>query len=215
MFSPKHLSDRFTQLYEKEWKSAYMESSSKDEVVKQLFNILTDSYTHADLCSETHLENLTYRVLQPDIDVQIGEFNMHGFNDVEPESSDSTLFCNIKEDLRKLRAKHAPDFMKDIVYMIQQDLPSFSSTSPSSGLHGHLSTFANKCFELTFALRLQDPPLFLDIIETDKNDGHGIEKEVYKLVKRRGRKTKTIVWPPLYLYKGGPILAKGVMFIPA
>ena len=41
IFSPKHLSDRFTQMYEKEWKSAYLESSSKDEVVKQLYNILT------------------------------------------------------------------------------------------------------------------------------------------------------------------------------
>ncbi|XP_053406977.1 E3 ubiquitin-protein ligase TRIM34-like [Mercenaria mercenaria] len=214
-YSPKHLSDKFTQLYEKEWKNAYLESSSKnkDEVVIQLFNILTDSYRHAELCSETHLESLTYHMLQPDIDVQVGEFNIHGFNNVESEAAESTSFCSIKEGIRKLRAKHAPDFMEDISYMIQQDLPPLSVPS-SSGSHRQLSVYANKCFELSFAIRLQDPPFHVEIKKTEKNDINELDKDAYKFVKRRGRKTKTIAWPPLYLYKGGPLLAKGTVFIP-
>ena len=41
-YSPKHLADRFTQLFEKEWKSAYLESTAKnkDEIIASLLYIV-------------------------------------------------------------------------------------------------------------------------------------------------------------------------------
>ena len=41
-YSPKHLADRFNQLFDKEWKSAYLESTAKtkDETVLTLLQIV-------------------------------------------------------------------------------------------------------------------------------------------------------------------------------
>ena len=84
----------------------------------------------------------------------------------------------------------------------------------SSGNPRQLSVFANKCFETCFMLQIQDPPMYISL-PSDKDLTSDCYKDSFRHVKRRGRKTKTVAWPPLYLYKDGPLLSKGVIFVPA
>lgn len=62
-------------------------------------------------------------------------------------------------------------------------------------------------------LQIQDPPLHVSLT-SDKDLTSETSKDTFRYVKRRGRKTKAVAWPPLYLYKDGPLLAKGVIFVP-
>ena len=84
----------------------------------------------------------------------------------------------------------------------------------SSGSPRQISVYANRCFETCFMLQIQDPPLYVSLT-SDEDLTSETNKDSFKYVKRRGRKTKTVAWPPLYLYKGGPLLSKGVIFVPA
>ena len=83
----------------------------------------------------------------------------------------------------------------------------------SSGSPRQLSVYANKCFEICFLLQIQDPPLYISLT-SEQDLTNETNKDCFRYVKRRGRKTKMVAWPPLYLYKGGPLLSKGVIFIP-
>lgn len=53
---------------------------------------------------------------------------------------------------------------------------------------------------------VQDPPVF---IEANTPKG-AFDKDVYRAYTKSGQDYAFLVWPPLYLYKGGQLLGKGI-----
>ncbi|KAL4231926.1 hypothetical protein ACF0H5_009502 [Mactra antiquata] len=212
--SPKHLTDKMTRLYETEWRAALHESNykNKDDTVKLLLNLLMDTYRQAKIICESQLDNLTYHMMQPDVDLTITDFHIHGLNvNIKQEYKKSSLFSKVKENLRQLRAQYATNISEDMIFTTHQNFPTELTSSQSSSRR-HITAYMNKCFELVYNLLIQDPPMFIS--STDCKSSPEVDKEELKYVKRKGRKTKTLAWPPLYLYKGGPLLSKGIMFVP-
>ena len=67
--------------------------------------------------------------------------------------------------------------------------------------------FVKRCTEVCWIMALQDPPLdFKD----DSAFYAPFSKDEFKAYTKFGQYIDYIVWPPLLLHKGGPLLAKGV-----
>lgn len=55
---------------------------------------------------------------------------------------------------------------------------------------------------------IQDPMMHLDDeLESDSE----FDKTIYKEFVKKGDRVQFVVWPALFLYKGGPLLYKGVV----
>lgn len=70
------------------------------------------------------------------------------------------------------------------------------------------STFFEKCVYLCWCMAIQDPVMYLD---DDPIPCTPIDKNTYKEFVKSGDSVAYVVWPALFLHKGGPLLYKGVV----
>jgi hypothetical protein len=63
--------------------------------------------------------------------------------------------------------------------------------------------FVTACVEIAWLCVVQDPPLELDAKFTDRFD-----TKVFKDYTKRGELVDFMVWPAMFLHKGGPLLPK-------
>jgi hypothetical protein len=68
-----------------------------------------------------------------------------------------------------------------------------------------LQEYVTVCIEIAWLCAVQDPPLELDAKFTDRFDTN-----VFKDYTIRGEFVDFMVWPAMFLHKGGPLLSKGV-----
>ncbi|XP_052793982.1 putative uncharacterized protein MYH16 isoform X2 [Mya arenaria] len=68
-------------------------------------------------------------------------------------------------------------------------------------------TYITKCVELCWLMRIQDPPVTIHWAAPE--DG-AFNSDVYRAYTKTGNRVEYVVWPAVYLHKGGPILMKGV-----
>ncbi|CAC5420928.1 unnamed protein product [Mytilus coruscus] len=70
------------------------------------------------------------------------------------------------------------------------------------------SMFFEKCVYLCWCMVIQDPVMYLDddpVLYTQ------IDKNTYEEFAKSGDSVAYVVWPALFLHKGGPLLYKGVV----
>lgn len=70
------------------------------------------------------------------------------------------------------------------------------------------SSFFKKCVYICWSMAIQDPVMYLD---EDIPADTQIDKNTYKEFADRGNTVAFVVWPALFLHKGGPLLYKGVV----
>ena len=68
--------------------------------------------------------------------------------------------------------------------------------------------YIKSCIDICWLMAIQSPPMYLDF-EIDKKSKFDDKK--YKAYLKTGKKIDFMVWPPIYLTKGGNLLAKGVV----
>ncbi|CAG2209779.1 unnamed protein product [Mytilus edulis] len=66
--------------------------------------------------------------------------------------------------------------------------------------------YIENCVNLCYYAAVQDPPMVIDFVP-----GKIFDKQSWKEYSRSGTEVEYVVWPALYLYKGGPIMTKGVV----
>lgn len=71
-----------------------------------------------------------------------------------------------------------------------------------------LEAYIDRCIELCWYMVTQDPAVVLD----DKlpKAGDEFDRDVYRFHTKSGSKIEYVVWPALYLGKGGYLLLQGV-----
>lgn len=88
-----------------------------------------------------------------------------------------------------------------------QKISSDSSSCKTVVLHKDCClSYIKKCVHLCYYVAVQDPPMVIDF-----ESGQIFDKQSWKEYTRSGTEVEYIVWPALYLYKGGPIMVKGVV----
>ena len=70
------------------------------------------------------------------------------------------------------------------------------------------SLYITTCIQLCWQMAIQDPPVHIEFERKQKK--LKFDKEKYKAYMRSGEEVSFIVWPPIYLHEGGPLLSKGV-----
>ncbi|OWF41297.1 uncharacterized protein LOC110462653 [Mizuhopecten yessoensis] len=68
--------------------------------------------------------------------------------------------------------------------------------------------FTKCCVNLCWLMRIKNPPLHMDTELVEDSD---INTDFYKNYTHKGKKVGYLVWPALFLHKGGPLLCKGIV----
>lgn len=71
-----------------------------------------------------------------------------------------------------------------------------------------MKAFLHKCIELCWLMVIQDPPIFMDVNIKRYNEKY--DSNSFKAYTQSGKYIEYIVWPPIFLQKGGSILMKGI-----
>ena len=66
--------------------------------------------------------------------------------------------------------------------------------------------YIKSCIDICWLMSIQSPPVHLDFTIDKKFDD-----KKYKAYSNRGKNIAYMVWPPIYIFKGGNLLAKGVV----
>ncbi|XP_060580323.1 uncharacterized protein LOC132737103 [Ruditapes philippinarum] len=67
--------------------------------------------------------------------------------------------------------------------------------------------FIKKCVEICWLMNSQNPPVIFD---TSDVDGKSFDVDKFRTYTKTGKLVDYVVWPPMLLHKGGPMLCKGV-----
>ena len=68
--------------------------------------------------------------------------------------------------------------------------------------------YIDKCVELCWYMNIQERPVVIDF---DYQKGDKFRTDVHRHYTKTGSTCDFLVWPPMFLYDGGPLLQKGVM----
>lgn len=69
-------------------------------------------------------------------------------------------------------------------------------------------TYTNRCVELAWWMCVQDPPIYMDVMESTVI--HAFNVATYKAYTKTGKTVEYYVWPALLLENGGAVFMKGV-----
>ncbi|XP_071127873.1 uncharacterized protein [Mytilus edulis] len=185
---PMKLGDQFSELYENEWTDAFSDimdctnlKLSEIETIDVLLNILKEIY---NICLE-------------DIEEQLSGHKklVHGFSDDEIEPFLKTA----KESVKTNAANYIPLLSRKII--------SSTSTCKIVAKYKDFSfKYIENCVKICYFAAVQNPPMVIDF-----EPGQMFDKQSYREYTRSGTVVEYLVWPVLYLHKGGPILSKGVV----
>lgn len=98
------------------------------------------------------------------------------------------------------------------LFFFQVILAKVESTTAATGIprdifqSKEIVLFLKKSIKLCYLMQVQFPPMFLDF---SIKPGDAMNLEKFNAYQKRGPKVAFVVWPPIYLHKDGPVVAKG------
>lgn len=182
---PKDLADHFTETYENEWADALKEltdqkSKTEEEAIRILFDIFQDAYGFSNKQLAMYFNSVSE--------------GMKVFGLDNHEKWPLGVTKQVKDHMKSLSVLVAGNFSK--VFLKNQNENYGKATS----------IYAEACAVLCFFMCVQSPAFFLDF-NTPKGK---FDKETFTAYTKSGHEYAFPVWPPLYLYKDGPLLGKGI-----
>ncbi|XP_076070172.1 uncharacterized protein LOC143041919 isoform X3 [Mytilus galloprovincialis] len=181
---PMKLGDQFSELYENEWTDAYSlleKKFTEIETIDVLIKILSEIY---EMClAEVSLQLSGHRSA------------VQGLSDDEIEG----FIKAVKDSIKINASKYIP--------LLRKKITSDSSSCKTVVQHRESCLeYVEICVNLCYHVAVQDPPMVIDF-----KPGKNFDKQLWKEYTRSGTEVEYVVWPALYLYKGGPIMSKGVV----
>ena len=80
--------------------------------------------------------------------------------------------------------------------------------NPKLAENDALLKYTERSIELCWLMAIQDPPMMLNFGPAQNED---MDTNTFRAFTRTGQKVDFVVWPAVYLYKGGPLVHKGVL----
>ncbi|XP_078323583.1 uncharacterized protein LOC111126873 isoform X7 [Crassostrea virginica] len=184
---PTNLAENFSELYDNEWTDALEElldqgKKSEEEGIKVLLDILKDAYEFSSNQSTTFYSYMSKGL------------NGIGLKDEKVKNWPIGVSKQIK------------DVRKSISVFVAGSLSKEFITSQNQGYAEATKKYAKACASLCWFMCVQDPPVFIEA----KTPKGAFNKDLYRAYTKSGQYYAFLVWPPLYLYKGGQLLGKGI-----
>ncbi|KAL5012617.1 hypothetical protein ScPMuIL_011168 [Solemya velum] len=183
------LAEKFSELYDNEWTEAMeiLEKSNDEErAITILLTVAKESFKYCKTTSEEQMQNLEQHLITPG--------SKRGSGDMTKENK------KLLKDCRKASSIEAID-------SIQKGFMASLKINRLGTYTTHIDQYVLKCVELFWLMCVQDPPVTLG---PDPEVGDKFDLMYYRYYTATGSTVKYVVWPPLLLYDGGPILSKGV-----
>ncbi|KAL5011480.1 hypothetical protein ScPMuIL_010031 [Solemya velum] len=184
---PTKIGEKFTELYDNEWTDAFEElellKKSETECISLLLKLLIEAQK---FCSE-----------------EFGGYKARIEHSMKClPSSESPIVENLSVEMRKQIADFCKSVALSSVEIVQK---SFLEKRGKQGKE--VTRYIKQCVMLCWLMRVQDPPVLID--KWDPARSSNFNTDLYKHYTKSGEKMDFVVWPPLYLHKGGSLLAKG------
>lgn len=186
---PTKIAEMYNELYDNEWTDAFDELCEDfDKNEKKTIATLRQVMAEANILADDLIHERRDHIAR---NMGYGAFsNM-------PKDVGKT----IKDLLKKTYASGAP--LNEVVNIIIDKLKKNNHNSPVDKIRA----YAERVAQVSIFMAVQDPPV---VIKSDENPGIDFDKSIYREYTKTGKKMDYIVWPPLFLHKDGPLLAKGV-----
>ncbi|XP_060567418.1 uncharacterized protein PF3D7_1120000-like [Ruditapes philippinarum] len=187
---PTKVAEKLSELYDNQWTDAFdiLEHQMEEkQVIQTLLKILMTAYTTCqDLSSRHFFERVQKAIELPTEVAEISNYQV-------------VLSDQFKQEIKEFRKNRAPFVIRDVEKAVRPRLPLAKHQSKD------VQDYVTACVEIAWLCAVQDPPLKLDAQFTDK-----FETNVLKDYTKRGEFVDFVVWPAMFLHKGGPLLSKGV-----
>ncbi|XP_052793948.1 myosin-2 heavy chain-like isoform X2 [Mya arenaria] len=109
-----------------------------------------------------------------------------------------------KQYIEDIRRRVQSDLAEQVIMAICNAVLEEMGPNQADEIRNYIS----KCSLFCWTARLHNPPVYVDFMEVTEN--MRFDMSVYKPYTKTGPLVDYIVWPPIYLHKGGPMLSKGV-----
>ncbi|XP_033731598.1 uncharacterized protein LOC117321241 [Pecten maximus] len=192
------IGEKYSELYDNEWTDALdilcADGSNEESNVRKLLDVFKKCYELCVEVSEKQMASLQMVLLNPGTPANY--YSKQAWSEESGPLIAKTSYKQLK-DIRKVVSQSAVDnIYKEHAHTkigwIEKDIP----------------TFVKKCIEVCWLMCVLDPPV---VIGSDAVVGSTFDTNVYKNYTNSGTTTSYTVWLPLFLYKGGPLLIKGVV----
>ncbi|KAL3878445.1 hypothetical protein ACJMK2_030795 [Sinanodonta woodiana] len=126
-------------------------------------------------------------------------------NEKEDTKIPTEILKTIKDGIKSM----APKLLEHTRELVLGRLEEKYFMDPVSGClqHEHIKRYIDKCTEVCWYMSVQDPQMFMEGSKSPDDKFDSIKHREYT---KKGPYEDFVVWPALYLYKGGSMLSKGV-----
>ncbi|XP_062613961.1 ERC protein 2-like [Saccostrea cucullata] len=200
---PLKLAEKVSELYDNEWTNAMENLESELDIeeekgIKILLKIIREVFDACTEFGDSHLQSFPDMLILPAYFVHKEKDRMVNVKDLPSE------MLKPMKDFRKSHAKHAINHLQKF----------FATDEGKSKLQIKKKVFKtceeyiNKCIELCWMMRIQDPPIYM---ETEYPTNSDFDSNKMRSYTKAGKFIHFVVWPTFFLHKDGPLLAKGVV----
>ncbi|XP_052798571.1 uncharacterized protein LOC128230391 [Mya arenaria] len=187
---PTKLSERYSELYDNQWTDAFETLdkvyADEKETIGRLISILLETSAFCMKQSQRQMARIKSAVIASD-------------------DKDLALPIPVSKQLKDCRKAAAETSAQNMIQKYNRQLRQ--STSKTARDAVRVKEFLEECFYVCWLMSIQDPPVVLD---EDFQSGGRFDSEVYKAYTKSGPTNDFLVWPAMFLHKGGPVLCKGV-----
>lgn len=203
---PTKIGEFYSELYDNEWSEAFEvikaleypnttedpDTEYFEEVLRILKNILMAAYKFSAERTEKHLKDIKLTLLGT-------------ITDQEKDEAKGTEEYDrfVTEHAMKYRKEAAAYAIKTASKVFKRD--GWQTFSKQKSEDPKLLAYVDKCVELTWYMRIQDPPMHLHCLQEKET----ISKAEFAFHGRKGKTTLVCVWPALLLFEGGHLVTKG------
>ena len=185
---PMKIGEQFSGVYENEWTDAFLN--------------LNDMKSDDGACiNEEEAIAILLNILREVNKESIHESDRQLSGLLQSDQGLPQEVTKSTKDAHKANAvKHIPVILKKIMCEDSQCKTVLKYTS-------HCQSYIEKCLKVCYFAAVQDPPMYLDFEPGEDT----YDRQVYKEYTQTGTKVKFLVWPALFLHKGGALISKGIL----
>lgn len=187
---PTKLAERYTELYDNDWTDAFAvltdAGNDDQQAIDTLHKVLINIYSE---CKDFAGEDLKY----------FNDNVMKSFRYEENSAEVMVLTKQYTDRRKKIYRTMKAGIKPEIKTRLKQLLSKKDRKA--------LQKFTDETFDICLLMCVQDPQVYIENVT--ENPG-SFDSTKYKAYTRSGKTVEFVVWPPLYLHKDGPMLAKGI-----
>ncbi|CAC5403602.1 unnamed protein product [Mytilus coruscus] len=211
---PQKLGERFAELFDETWSSAYESLKPKDidddesdegtmDTLQQIVKVI---YDFCQQISQDQIQRLIKEMIPPVVDPTSDNPKSEGYQASEQMRAKTEQMAR---EYRKLVTPATVKVMQTVFYVqlnyINYILSSKYRYIVSDQISKELVSYVEQCVDLIWYMCIQQPPMEIRwAVKGDK-----FNKEQYRFSGRKGKKYKMTVWPAVFLHKEGPLVAPG------